>query len=229
MTWHQGPLAALDLEATGVDTRTARIIEVGLFRFEADGSSRPLVDRLVDPGVPVPEKVTELTGISAGDLAADGGTPVDVLTEALAAIMELVDEGVPIVLYNANYDWPLLTNELDRHGLKSLPDVPPTILIDPLVLDRHVDRYRKGKRTLSTVTGHYGVRLDGAHRAAADAAATVGVARAIAERYPKVQVDGTDLVALQMKAHTVWKDSFNAYLTKVGASRPPITEVWPTG
>ncbi len=229
MTWHEGPLAALDLEATGVDTRTARIIEVGLFLIEVDGSSQPLVDRLIDPGVPVPAKVTELTGISAGDLAANGGTPADVLMETLAAITALVDEGVPIVLYNANYDWPLLTNELVRHGLDPLPEVPPAILIDPLVLDRHVDWYRKGKRTLATVTDHYGVRLDGAHRAAADAAATVGVARAIAERYPKVQVDGVDLAALQIKAHTVWKDSFNAYLIKVGASRPPITEEWPKG
>ena len=110
MTWHQGPLAALDLEATGVDTRTARIIEVGLFRIEADGSSQPLVDRLINPGVPVPEKVTELTGISAEDLASIGGSPVEVLIEARAAIEALVEEGVPIVLYNANYDWPLLTN-----------------------------------------------------------------------------------------------------------------------
>jgi len=173
--------------------------------------------------------VTELTGISAENLAANGGSPAEVLAETRVAIGALVEEGVPIVLYNANYDWPLLANELARHDLGSLPEVPPAILIDPLVLDRHVDRYRKGKRTLSTVTDHYGVPLDGAHRAAADAAATVGVARAIAERYPKVQVDGADLVALQIKAHIVWKDSFNAYLAKVGASRPPITEKWPTG
>ncbi len=229
MTWHEGPLAALDLEATGVDTRTARIIEVGLFRLEADGSSQPLVDRLIDPGVRIPPEVTELTGIGPAELAANGGSPAEVLAETRTAIDALVDEGIPIVLYNANYDWPLLTNELARHGLDPLPAVPPTILIDPLVLDRHVDRYRKGKRTLSTVTNHYGVSLEGAHRAAADAEATVAVARAIAERYPKVQVDGADLVALQIEAHTVWKDSFNAYLTKVGASRPPITEVWPTG
>jgi DNA polymerase-3 subunit epsilon len=229
MTWHAGPLAAFDLEATGVDTRTARIIEVALFRFEADGSSMSLVDRLIDPGVPVPPEVENLTGIRTEDLAANGGTPADVLAETHTAITALVDEGVPIVLYNANYDWPLLTNELERHGLDPLSEVPPTILIDPLVLDRHVDRYRKGKRTLGTVADHYGVSLEGAHRAAEDAAATVAVARAIAERYPKVQVDGPDLVALQVKAHTEWKDSFNSYLVKVGASRPPITEKWPTG
>ena len=229
MTWHEGPLAAFDLEATGVDTRTARIIEVGLFRFDVDGSSESLVDRLIDPGVPVPPEVTKLTGIRPDDLAANGGAPTDVLAATLAAIKALVEERIPIVLYNANYDWPLLTNELARHRFDPLPAVPPTILVDPLVLDRHVDRYRKGKRTLSTVADHYGVSLEDAHRAAGDAAATVAVARAIAERYEEVQVDGADLVALQIKAHTAWKDSFNAYLTKVGASRPPITEVWPTG
>ncbi len=229
MTWHEGPLAAFDLEATGVDTRTARIIEVGLFRFQAGGSSERLVDRLIDPGVPIPPKVTELTGIGPADVAANGGSPADVLTATRTAIAALVEEGVPIVLYNANYDWPLLTNELARHGLDPLPTVPPTILVDPLVLDRHVDRYRKGKRTLSTVAAHYGVTLEGAHRAAGDAAATVGVARAIAKQYSKVRVDGADLVELQVKAHTVWKDSFNAYLAKVGAARPPITEEWPNG
>jgi DNA polymerase III subunit epsilon len=229
MLWHEGPLAALDLEATGVDPRDARIIEVGLFRFEPNGSAVPLVDRLIDPGVPLPGKVTALTGITSNDLAARGRDPVDVLTETRAAIVALVDEGVPIVIYHATYDWPLLANELARHRLDALPRVPPAILVDPLVLDRHVDRFRKGKRTLGVVADHYGVPLEGAHRAAGDAAATIGVARRIAEQYPKLQVDGPGLVALQVDAHAEWRDSFNAYLTKVGATRPPITEEWPTG
>ena len=56
MLWHEGPLAALDMEATGVDPATARVIDVGLFRFESDGSSVPLVEELIDPGVPIPRK-----------------------------------------------------------------------------------------------------------------------------------------------------------------------------
>lgn len=229
MAWHERPLAAFDLEATGVDPRQARIIEVGLFRFDADGSAEPLVDRLIDPGVPLPDEVAELTGIRSADLVANGGDPRVVLGETLAAITGLVDEGIPIVVYNATYDWPLLATELARHGLDPLPAVPPAILVDPLVLDRHVDRYRKGKRTLTTVAAHYDVGFEGAHRAAEDAAATVAVARRIAGRYPKVQVDGPELVALQVEAHTAWRDSFNEYLAKVGARRGPVTEEWPTG
>ena len=229
MFWHEGPLAVLDLEATGVDTRDARIIEVGLFLFEADGSSKTLVDRLIDPGVALPTEVSDLTGIRPEDLATSGGDPSAILAETRAAIAVLVDEGTPIVIYNATYDWSLLTAELVRHHVGDLPTVPPANLVDPLVLDRHVDRYRKGSRTLKSVAAHYGVVIDGAHRAAADAAATVAVAREIAARYPEVRMSGAAVVALQIESHGAWKKSFNEYLARVGASRPPITETWPMG
>lgn len=229
MFWHEGTLAVLDLEATGVDTSTARVIEVGLFRVEADGASVPLVEELIDPNVPLPARVTQITGIRPEDLAADGGDPVDVLTVTSAAISVLVGDGVPIVIYNATYDWPLLAAEFARHGIPPLPGVPPAILIDPLVLDRHVDRYRRGKRDLVTVAEHYGVPLNGAHRAAGDSAATIAVARRIGERYSRLHLEGPDLVALQVRAHDTWRTSLNEYLTRSGSSRPEITEEWPTG
>jgi len=229
MFWHERSLAVLDLEATGVDPHEARIIEVGLYRFEPNGSSEPLVERLVDPGVALPPAVTTLTGIRPEDLAAMGGDPAEILAATRAAIVALVDDGIPIVIYHAGYDWPLLVAELARHGLATLPEVPPTILIDPLVLDRHVDRYRKGKRSLDAVAAHYGVPLEGAHRAAGDAAATVTLARRIADRYPQLHRNGPEIVALQVEAHERWKTSFNAYLARTGASRPPVTEEWPTG
>lgn len=50
----EGPLAALDLEATGVSIQKARIVKAGLVRFEPDGSSETLVDRLIDPGASPP-------------------------------------------------------------------------------------------------------------------------------------------------------------------------------
>lgn len=229
MSWHEGPLGVLDLEATGVDPLTARIIEVALLRFDADGSSVDLVNRLIDPGVPIPDVVTEITGISSKDVATSGGDPAEVLRSTMDAVAGLVESGIPIVIYKATYDWPLLGAELARHGLGTLPQVPPAVLIDPLVLDRHVDRYRKGKRTLEVVADHYGVRLDDAHRAAADAAATVAVARAIAEQYPELHLEGPDIIAFQREAHETWKVSLNEYLARVNPSRSPITGEWPNG
>lgn len=228
MTWHESPLAVLDLEATGVDPSSARIIEVALFRFRDDGSPICLVNELVNPGVVLPAEVTSLTGIRSVDLATKGGDPATVLAKTRDSIASLVEDGTPIVVYNATYDWPLLAAELSRNDLGALADVPPAILVDPLVLDRKVDKYRRGKRTLSDVAAHYGVRVGRAHRAAEDAAATVAVAKEIARRYPQLQqMSGSEIVDFQVEAFREWKRSLNEYLRRANASRPPVVGEWP--
>ncbi len=229
MAWDEEPLAVLDLEATGVEVATARIIEIALLLVDSDGVPTVLTEGLVDPGFPLPERVTAITGITTADLTDRGRPPAEVLSAARAEIDRLVAAGTPIVIYRATYDWPLLAAECARHGLGRLPAVPPAILVDPLVLDRHVDRYRKGKRTLGVVAEHYRVPFEGAHRARADALAAVAVARRIARTHPEVRVDAEALVELQRRAHETWKRSFNAHLARIGAARPPVTEVWPTG
>jgi len=227
MSWHTGPLAVLDLEATGVDPVTARIVEVALFTVAPDGTATEIVNRLVDPGIPMPPAAAEITGITTADLREQGDDPVDVLAQTLEAIRGFVFDRTPIAIYNAPYDWPLLGSELARHGLGALPDVPPTVIVDPLVLDRHFDRYRKGKRTLAVTARHYGVSIEGSHRAGADAIATAGVARALADRYPELHLDGADLVALQVRAYRTWRDGLNEYLRRIGADRPPVVGEWP--
>ncbi|MDP4013485.1 MAG: exonuclease domain-containing protein [Candidatus Nanopelagicales bacterium] len=228
MTWHTGPLAVLDLEATGVDPATARIVEVALHVGGVEGSVDTIVDTLVNPGVPMPADAAAVTGIVTADLETRGADPATILERTVGALHEFAREGVPIVIYNATYDWPLLAAELARHALPTLPDVPPAVIVDPLVLDRHVDKYRKGKRTLSVAAEHYGVRVGGAHRAGADAVLALGVARALAAAYPAVlDVGGTDLVALQVAAHRAWRDDFNAYLQRIGAEREPVSGEWP--
>ena len=59
----------------------------------------------------------------------------------------------------------------------------PLRVLDPRVLDRHLDRYRKGRRTLTDLCAHYGVTLEGAHDAAADALAALEVVRALGRRF----------------------------------------------
>lgn len=228
VTWHTGPLAALDLEATGVDPATARIIEVALLLVDEVGNIEPVVDALVDPGVPIPPQVTDITGITSADLASRGADLATVLARVVEAIEGFASRGVPIVIYHAPYDWPLLGAELTRHGLPALPNVPPTVLVDPLVLDRHVDRYRKGKRTLDLAAGHYGVRHGSLHRAAADAATAVAVTRALVAKHPELgDLDGPGLVALQVKAHRKWRDSFNEWLVSQGSTDNLVEGDWP--
>jgi DNA polymerase-3 subunit epsilon len=227
--WYDGPLASFDLETTGVDPARARILEVALHLDVPGAAARPLVDTLVDPGpeVTIPAAATAVHGITRQRLEAarapDTATVVRRLCRALAA---LAADGIPVVIYNACYDWPLLAAEVRRLGPGQRP--PTCHLIDPLVLDRHCDRYRGGTRTLTATCAVYGVTLDGAHRAGADCVASVAVARAIGRRYPEVgALPAAALHQLQATAFEAWRTSFNAYLVEIGADRTPIHAGWP--
>lgn len=86
-------------------------------------------------------------------------------------------------------------------------------MIDPLVIDKAVDRYRKGKRTLEAACAHYGVTLDGAHDASVDAIGAGHVARAIIERYSaELPATLTELHAQQVLWHQQQADSFESWM-----------------
>ena len=227
--WAGGPFAALDLETTGVDPATARILELALVVDEGDGEVRDLFCGLVDPGaeVEIPAGAAAVHGITRDRLVAAGAPALTtVLPQVHAHLARIAAAGWPLVIYNATYDWPLLAAELGRLTPALAP--PECVLLDPLVLDRHLDRYRRGKRTLQTACEVYGVELTDAHSARADAVASAAVARQLLARYPELgEHPVAELTALQVAAHGVWRDSFNAYLTRIGADRPVVDEIWP--
>src|SRR5690606_36623863 len=105
----------------------------------------------------------------------------EVIAEISSALRALLDAGVPVVAYNAAYDFSLLFHEAVRHSVPAIH--APTPVIDPLVLDKAFDRYRRGARTLQVVASHYAVALTDAHDASADAVAAGRVAQAIARRF----------------------------------------------
>jgi DNA polymerase-3 subunit epsilon len=227
--WATGPFAALDLETTGVDPATARIVELALLVDDGQGGTRDLYAGLVDPGpeVEIPPGAAAVHGITRERLEAEQAPPAsEVLPAVHVHLHTILAEGWPLVIYNATYDWPLLAAELRR--LDASLALPELVLLDPLVLDRHVDRYRKGKRTLETACQVYGVTLTDAHSARADAVASTAVARALVARYPELASTALeDLTRLQVQAHAAWRDSFNDYLQRIDASRPLVRETWP--
>lgn len=227
--WADAVLASLDLETTGRDPSSGRILAVALFRQDPDGAPVAIVDTLVDPGpdVVIPQEAAAVHGITRERLIAEEAPPTAVvMAQVHEALTELADQGTGVVIYNAPFDWPFLAAELAR--LAPPRTLPKCQLIDPLVLDRHVDRYRKGKRTLEAACQVYGVDLDNAHEASADALASLGVARAIGARYPEVgDLSCEDLKDVQIAAHRDWRDGFNAYLKRIGADRDPISGSWP--
>jgi DNA polymerase III subunit epsilon len=81
------------------------------------------------------------------------------------------------------------------------------------VLDKQVDRYRKGKRTLTAAAEVYGVGLTDAHDAGADAIAAGRVAQAIARRYPdELAFEAQELHDAQVGWCAEQAERFQAYM-----------------
>src|SRR5699024_1405469 len=161
-------LAAFDLETTGVDPTTARIVSASVVRLHG-GQPAQRADWLADPGIEIPDSAAAVHGITTAHARAHG-RPHDVV------VAEIVDElpqswalGYTVVVYNAAYDLRILATQHPGFTI----DGP---VFDPLVVDRAKVRYRPGKRTLEKVAAAYGVALSDAHDAYADAQAAGQIA-----------------------------------------------------
>ena len=100
-------------------------------------------------------------------------------------------------------------------------------IIDPLVLDRALDRYRKGKRTLGALAEFYQVRgTDSLHDALVDVRQTIAVLRALCAVYPQLeQMDLRQLQDYQRDQYREWAQHFNQYLLSKGRSAD-VNEEW---
>jgi DNA polymerase-3 subunit epsilon len=174
-------IGVFDLETTGLDVTNDRIVTAHVGLLDQDGGVVRARDWVADPGIEIPEGATAVHGISTAQARATGRPACYVVEEVVEALLALFDAGIPVVAYNAPYDFSLLKHEALRHGVE--PIANPSPVIDPLVVDKAYDRWRRGKRTLSVVADHYAVRLDGAHEGSADAVAAGRVAQALAERF----------------------------------------------
>lgn len=182
--WTELPLLACDTETTGVNVFTDRIVEVSAVTITPNGDVHDAYTAIIDPHIDIPEGAAAVHGITTERARAEGADPVDVLADVADRITAHIATGAPICMFNARFDWPLLLAEAERHGV-DFPCAAP--ILDPYLIDRLVDRFRKGKRQLGMVAAHYGVELgDAAHGALADATAAGRVMQKITERYPEV-------------------------------------------
>lgn len=215
MSWHEGPLIAFDLETTGVDVETARIVTACVALIDGSGRRAPeVMPWLVDPGIEIPEAAAKIHGITTAQARADGRPPAECVLEIA---QRLFSAHGPIVAFNAAYDLTVFDREMRRHGVGvQLPD--RLTVVDPFVIDKAVDKWRKGSRKLADQCTHYGVRIDGAHDASFDAVAAARVAWRIAQRYPEIAaMDLYELHCLQVEAKRQQDASFAEYLRKQAA------------
>lgn len=218
-------LAVFDTETTGLSTRDDRIVTAFLGVMGPDGA---LVERhswLADPGVVIPPRATEVHGVTTKMAQEQGRPATEVVGEIVAKLHEIVRHGIPLVVYNASYDLTLTNSEARRYGHPPIDDPKP--VIDPLVIDRALDTYRKGKRTLDVVSMHYGIINDNAHNAEGDAVTAGLVARAIAQKFPDETADVMRLHDQQVDWAYKWAESFKRYLESQGRPAQGLGGRWP--
>jgi DNA polymerase-3 subunit epsilon len=202
VSWHTGRLAAFDTETTGVDVEQDRIVTAALLLV---GGGQPTETHtwMADPGVNIPEAASAVHGITSAQARAEGRPAPMVVSEVSALLADQIAAGIPIVGMNLRYDFTILDRELHRHGIAPLAEQAgrEPLAVDVYVIDKALDKYRKGQRKLVNLAQQYGVKLGGddAHNAGADALAAARVAYKQAVRWPELQEGGAELLHLRQK------------------------------
>ena len=218
--WPDRPICAFDLETTGRDPLDARIVTACVAVI--DGPHTQARTWLLDPEIPIPDETSLIHGITTEHAHTHGQQYETGYREIRDALYEAWTREHVVVAFNACYDLTVMHAEGIRIGL---PDLVTGLVVDPYVIDREKDRYRKGKRTLQAVCAHYGVALEGAHEAQADALAAAHLARVLTRRYPDLVE--LDIMASQADWHGERQRDFADYLLRQGRDASDVNEEWP--
>jgi DNA polymerase-3 subunit epsilon len=155
------PVLALDIETTGLDVERDRLLSVGAVRLHGTRLFRAVaLDRLVDPGVPVPPAASAVHGIT--DAMVEGAPSFAEVWPELEAMMS----GVVVVGHNIGFDLAVLRREVETAG--GCWSDPPSL--DTMRLVAALDPSRTDLN-LETVMADFGIGVEGRHTAFGDALA----------------------------------------------------------
>lgn len=171
------PLVFFDLETTGVNVATDRIVEISLVKQYTNGNTESLTRR-VNPQIPIPAEATAVHHITNEDVA-----DMPVFSQLAPEILAFI-ENCDLAGYNSNhFDVPMLQEELLRAG------VDVDLRKEHHFVDAFVIFQKHTPRNLTAAYKHYcGKDLEGAHGANADTEATREVLLAQLEQHADVPV-----------------------------------------
>ena len=175
------PICFFDLETTGVNVASDRIVEISILKVFPNGNKESHTWR-VNPEMPIPAVVTALHGIT-DEMVADEPT-FKVLAPKVYALIKDSDLGG----FNSNrFDIPLLAEELLRAEIDL--DLKKALSVDVQTIF-----HKKEKRTLEAAYKFYCDKsLENAHSASADTLATYEVLLSQLERYDDLENDVSSL------------------------------------
>ena len=168
------PICFLDLETTGINVSTDKIVEIALVKISTDGS-KIVKRKLINPEMPIPKVSSDIHGIT-NDMVKDAPTFKQVANEVKQFI-----EGADLAGYNSNrFDIPMLNEEFLRAGV-------PVDIESRKLLDVQKVFHMMEQRTLTAAYKFYCHKnLEDAHSAEADAVATWEILEAQLEKYPQI-------------------------------------------
>ena len=166
------PLAFIDLETTGVNLGTDRIIEIAIVKVLTDGN-RSVKRKLINPGISIPQASSDVHGIT-DEMVKDAPFFKQVAQE----LKQFLD-GCDLAGYNSNrFDIPLLVEEFLRAEVEFE-------MKGRKMLDVQQIFYKMEPRTLSAAYQFYCQKsLENAHSAEVDATAKLEILSSQVERYP---------------------------------------------
>ncbi|MGC4231960.1 MAG: 3'-5' exonuclease [Niabella sp.] len=168
------PIAFIDLETTGTNLGTDRIVEIAIVKLLPDGTKN-IKRKLLNPEMPIPKSSSDIHGIT-DDMVKDAPT----FAQAAQELKQVLDD-CDLAGYNSNrFDIPLLIEEFLRSGIDF--DMKGRKLLDVQNVFHKMEQ-----RTLSAAYKFYcNKTLESAHSAEADAVATYEVLQAQIARYPEI-------------------------------------------
>lgn len=171
------PLVILDLETTGVNIASDRIVEFSALKVSPGGAEEWLTLRL-NPGIPISPEATRIHGISDADVANE--PHFKDVAKRIAAFLE----GCDLAGFNSmKFDIPILSEEFLRVNVDFNP-------ARHRYVDVQVIFHKKEQRTLSAAYKFYcNMELENAHSSKADTAATYEILKAQLDRYPDLEND----------------------------------------
>ncbi|GHU67797.1 DNA polymerase III subunit epsilon [Bacteroidia bacterium] len=173
----KNPIIFFDLETTGINIVSDRIVEISYLKVSPNGDEDSKTRR-INPEMPIPPESTAVHGISDEDVK-DCPTFKSIAKSLAAQI-----EGCDLAGYNSNrFDIPLLAEEFLRADM----DID---LMKRKFVDVQTIFHKKEQRTLSAAYKFYcDLDLENAHTAEADTKATYEILKAQLDRYSDLQND----------------------------------------
>ena len=167
-------VVGFDLETTGFDVRKERIVEYALIGSDVDGSDINL-QSLVYPEKRIPFDASNVHGIKDQDVRGAGN-----FSEHIGEISKIINNSIIVGHNIIKFDWKMLEIECFRAGVET---PKPRAIIDTLVIARKLKI--PGRHKLGILCNKYGIDLSNAHRADADAGATLILLWKIMKEYPR--------------------------------------------